>query len=110
VTVLDWFKPMLLEANPINEPTWLSDYEEFVSELKVNFGPYDPEGKAKIELENLRMRNGQQITKYFVEFNRLAACFIAVKSSVPQGMFVCFDKEVGWCVGIVVILVVGREQ
>jgi hypothetical protein len=30
---------------------------------------------------------------------------IAVKSSVPQGMFVCFDKEVGWCVGIAVILV-----
>jgi hypothetical protein len=35
---------------------------------------------------------------------------IAVKSSVPQGMIVCFDKEVGWCVGIVVILVVGRER
>jgi hypothetical protein len=35
---------------------------------------------------------------------------IAVKSSVPQGMFVCFDKEVGWCVGIAVILVVGRER
>jgi hypothetical protein len=35
---------------------------------------------------------------------------IALKSSVPQGMFVCFDKEVGWCVGIAVILVVGREQ
>jgi hypothetical protein len=30
---------------------------------------------------------------------------IAVKSSVLQGMFVCFDKEVGWCVGIAVILV-----
>jgi hypothetical protein len=29
---------------------------------------------------------------------------IAVKSSVPQGMIVCFDKEVGWCVGIAVIL------
>jgi hypothetical protein len=35
---------------------------------------------------------------------------IAVKSSVPQGMFVCFDKEVGWCVGIAMILVVGRER
>jgi hypothetical protein len=33
---------------------------------------------------------------------------IAVKSSVPQGMFVCFDKEVGWCVGIAVILVLLR--
>jgi hypothetical protein len=35
---------------------------------------------------------------------------IAVKSSVPQGMIVCFDKEVGWCVGIAAILVVGRER
>jgi hypothetical protein len=34
---------------------------------------------------------------------------IAVKSSVPQGRIVCFDMEVGWCVGIAVILVVGRE-
>jgi len=25
-------------------------------------------------------------------------------------MFVCFDKEVGWCVGIAVILVVGRGE
>jgi hypothetical protein len=36
--------------------------------------------------------------------SRYARC-IAVKSSVPQGMIVCFDKEVGWCVGIAVILV-----
>jgi len=41
--------------------------------LKVNFGPYDPEGETETELENLRMRDGQRITKYFVEFNRLTA-------------------------------------
>jgi len=29
---------------------------------------------------------------------------IAVKSSVLQGMIVCFDKEVVWCVGVAVIL------
>jgi hypothetical protein len=34
---------------------------------------------------------------------------IAYESSVPQGMFMCLDKEVGWCVGIAVILVVERE-
>jgi hypothetical protein len=28
-----------------------------VSDLKVNFGPYDPKGKAETELENLRMRD-----------------------------------------------------
>jgi hypothetical protein len=58
-TALDWFEPALLEANPINEPIWLSNYEEFISELKVNFGPYDPKGEAENKLENLRMRDGQ---------------------------------------------------
>jgi hypothetical protein len=58
-TALDWFEPMLLEGDLIDEPTWLSDYEEFVSELKVNFGPYDPEGEAKTELENLQLHDGQ---------------------------------------------------
>jgi hypothetical protein len=71
-TALDWFEPALLGADLIDEPIWLSDYKEFVSELKVNFGPYDPEGEAETKLENLRMRDGQRITKYFVEFNRLA--------------------------------------
>ena len=37
----------------------------------ANFGPFDPEG-AKAELENLCMRDNQRITKYLVEFNRLA--------------------------------------
>jgi hypothetical protein len=52
-TVLEWFEPTLLEANLIDNPTWLSDYEEFVSELKVNFGPYNPGGEAETKLENL---------------------------------------------------------
>jgi hypothetical protein len=33
-----------------------------------------------------------------------ASWCIAVKSSVPQGMIVCFNEEVGWCVRIAVIL------
>jgi hypothetical protein len=89
-TALDWFEPTLLEANLTNEPTWLSDYKEFVSELKVNFRPYDPESKAETKLENLRMRDGQQIMKYFVEFNRLAARTqwgeAALKNCLYQGL------------------------
>jgi hypothetical protein len=59
--------------------------------------------------------NPPQKCKYFTPQTRLQLNFwqsrcIAVKSSVLQGMFVCFNKEVGWCVGIAVILVVGREQ
>jgi hypothetical protein len=58
-TTVDWFKPALLEADPVDEPTWLSDYEGFVSELKVNCGPHDPKDNAKTELENLWMCNNQ---------------------------------------------------
>ena len=68
--MLDWFEPSLTSGNDIS---WLSDYSEFVSELRIHFGPFDPEGEAEAELENLRMRDNQRITKYLVEFNRLAA-------------------------------------
>ena len=51
----------------------LSDYSEFVSKLHSHFNPFNPEGEAKAELENLHMRDNQKITKYLVEFNRLAA-------------------------------------
>ena len=44
-----------------------------VSKLRSHFRPFNPEGEAEAELENLRMRDNQRITKYLVEFNRLAA-------------------------------------
>ena len=68
--MLDWFEPSLTSGNDL---PWLSDYSEFVSELYSHFGPFDPEGEAEAELENLRMCDNQRITKYLVEFNRLAA-------------------------------------
>ena len=45
-----------------------------LSELKNNFGPHDPEGKAEANLKNLKMRDNQCIVKYLVDFNCLAAC------------------------------------
>jgi len=69
-TALDWFEPGLLRPNP---PDWLDDFDDFISELQNNFRPHDPEGKAEAELENLHMRENQQVTKYLVDFNRLAA-------------------------------------
>ena len=68
-TALNWFKPGLTSMDP---PDWLDSYSNFLSKLKSNFGPHNPEGEAKAELENLQMCNNQQITKYTVEFNRLA--------------------------------------
>ena len=69
-TALDWFEPGLMA---LDEPRWLNSYSAFLSELKLNFGPHDPEGEAEAELENLRMRDGARITGYMVNFNRLAA-------------------------------------
>ena len=68
-TALDWFEPSLTSRFHI---PWLSDYSGFVSKLHSHFSPFDPEGEAKVELENLHMRDNQRITKHLVEFNRLA--------------------------------------
>ena len=69
-TALDWFEPSLTSGNNV---TWLSDNSKFVFKLRSHFSPFDPEGEAEAELENLCMRDNQRITKYLVEFNRLAA-------------------------------------
>ena len=69
-TALDWFEPTLTSS--LYAP-WLTDYSAFISELQNNFGPHDMEGEAEAGLKNLQMHNTQWITKYLVEFNRLAA-------------------------------------
>jgi hypothetical protein len=72
-TALDWFEPSLQAEDEEELPVWANDYDEFVRELKANFGPIDAAGDAEEDLGNLRMRDNQQIVKYNVEFNRLAA-------------------------------------
>ncbi|KAG6329042.1 hypothetical protein ID866_10047 [Astraeus odoratus] len=69
---LTWFEPNLLNAIPGAEPTWADDYSEFVIELITNFGPHDPVGDAKHQLDNLSMKDSSRINKYIVEFNCLA--------------------------------------
>ena len=68
--MLDWFKPGLMSDDPLD---WISNYSEFTSKLKRNFGLHDPEGDAENELEALRMKDNQWMVKYLVDFNRLAA-------------------------------------
>ena len=72
-TALDWFEPGLFGPGGSLEPRWLSSYADFVRELRVNFGPHDPVGDAESELERLHMKENQRITKYMVDFSRLAA-------------------------------------
>ena len=66
-TALDWFKPSLTSGLNL---AWLNDYSDFILELRKNFGPHDPKGEGKADLENL---HNQRIVKYLVDFNRLAA-------------------------------------
>ena len=70
-TALDWFEPALQDLS--EDPSWLTDFDEFTAELKANFGPFDPEGEAEHGLENLRMKDYHHANRYLVEFNRLAS-------------------------------------
>ena len=64
---LKWFKPDLLNvSNPNACPIWVDNYHQFISELKSNFGLHDPVGDAEHQLDNLSMKEGQQINKYVV--------------------------------------------
>jgi len=70
---LEWFEPGLIDTGLNRQvrdaPEWINNYEEFTMELRSFFGPHDPVGEAETELENLRMKDGQRITKYLMEFN-----------------------------------------
>ena len=39
----------------------MDDWREFVTELQLQFGPHDPIGDAKHQLDNLRMKDTQRI-------------------------------------------------
>ena len=69
-TALDYFKPFL--DTPDDEPAWLKDYELFVKELLLNFGPYDALADAKVELDALIMKDSHKATRFFVDFFQLS--------------------------------------
>lgn len=71
-TALQWFEPYLLESDSENPPIFMTDYETFKEELRVNFGPYDASGAAEHDLMNLRMSDNHRIAKYITQFTRLA--------------------------------------
>ena len=53
-------------------PFWMENYKEFILELQMNFGLYNPVRDVEHQLDHLTMKDGQRITKYVVEFNRIA--------------------------------------
>ena len=44
-SALEWFKPDILSQNPT--ATWMANFEEFKSDLRANFGTFDPVGDTK---------------------------------------------------------------
>ena len=71
---LEWFEPdLLLMEDPTLRPLWMDNFREFVLELQTNFGLHDPIGDAEHQLDHLSMKDSQCITKYVVEFNRIAS-------------------------------------
>ena len=80
--MLNWFEPSLTSGL-----TWLNDYSDFVSELRKNFRPHDPKGKAEADLENLCMHKNQHIVKYLVNFNWLAACVQWGEATLCQQLY-----------------------
>jgi hypothetical protein len=71
-SALDWFEPVLM-GDIGDIPDWLYNYNAFVRELTDHFGPYDFRGDAETALSNLSMKDNQRITKYIVDFNKLAS-------------------------------------
>jgi hypothetical protein len=71
---LEWFEPDLLLLDDLAlRPLWINNFKEFVLELQTNFGPHDPVRDVEHDLDHLSMKDGQRITKYVMEFNRIAS-------------------------------------
>ncbi|KIJ51646.1 hypothetical protein M422DRAFT_89457, partial [Sphaerobolus stellatus SS14] len=74
-TALENFEPAVMADYPSREatPLYLLYWEEFVYELKENFGPVDMEEDAEEDLEDLKMATNHRATKYFIAFAKYKA-------------------------------------
>ncbi|KIJ35338.1 hypothetical protein M422DRAFT_262508 [Sphaerobolus stellatus SS14] len=74
-TTLENFEPAVMANYPSQEetPLFLLHWEEFVYELKDNFGPVDTKEDAEEDLEDLKMGSNHHVTKYFISFAKYKA-------------------------------------
>jgi len=71
---LEWFEPDLLNSGDLaDRPRWMESWVHFVAELQSTFGPHDPITDAEHQLEHLRIKDAHRVTRYIVDFNRLAS-------------------------------------
>jgi len=69
----DWFKVALQQEDLGYAQPWLSTWHLFVEELQVHFGLLDPVGDAASLIDNLRMKPGDKIATYNMEFMQYTA-------------------------------------
>ncbi|KIJ52994.1 hypothetical protein M422DRAFT_242962 [Sphaerobolus stellatus SS14] len=74
-TALENFELAVMANYPSREatPLFLLYWEQFVYELKENFGPGDTKEDAKEDLEELKMGSNHHVTKYFIAFAKYKA-------------------------------------
>jgi Retrotransposon gag protein len=71
---LAWFEPFIIEEDiGLGVPTFFTDYVEFCTILRNNFGPTDPAGAAQNDILSLSMKESQHISTYIVNFMRLSS-------------------------------------
>ena len=64
----DWFEIGLNQEDQNILQDWLSDWNLFVDKLHRHFGLLDPVGEVANMLDNLRMKPGNKISTYNVDF------------------------------------------
>ena len=71
---LEWFELDLLDTgDPANRLRWMDNWIAFVAELQSTFGPHNPVADAEHQLDHLQMKDGHHVTRYIMDFNRLAS-------------------------------------
>jgi hypothetical protein len=90
---LDYFEPFLID-DTINEPAWLTDFELLTEELYINFGPYDQQAEAEIELEQLVTKDSHKAAKFFIEFYQLLAMLDHNESSLYRKAYTVMPKRI----------------
>jgi len=68
----DWFEVTLQQEDLSYTQPWLFTWHLFVKELQVHFRLSDPVGDAANLIDNLRMKPGDKIATYNVEFMQYA--------------------------------------
>ncbi|KAF5347730.1 hypothetical protein D9756_010226 [Leucocoprinus leucothites] len=71
--VLDWFEVSLTQEEQGVFHDWFDDWSAFVRELRMHFGIANPKGEAAEMLDTLRMKLGDKIATYNVEFLKHAS-------------------------------------